>query len=367
MTTKTRAKRYTRLDNPPNFEITPRVIRVLKIICNHPLIRVDQIAALLPDIPYDALKAIIYNLFHAGFIAKPEQQQEVHNQVPGSSPMFVTPEPLGTMLYSAFFADPLPTPRYTQNNNRGKWTYIKHQHTTATTSMHFKIGADAVPGLTHLTQSDLWHRYAPANRLNQPKFNPLSPPLFRCHNYLEDPHAFGSIRTDHVPLKLKTRIQWDIKIPGQSALTDATFAVSTEPDEWIGRTYNGSTRISYREDDEGTETILPNKQIRQSMQVFFDTSLFQKYVIYITAFRDRAHLKQFGVTSFDVITFTTTPRRVDEIIHKLGPLLMQDFGINPNFILHMDRQTLESFGNNPYHPDLRYKNLLGKDVALLGL
>ncbi|MDH3638936.1 MAG: hypothetical protein OES09_10820 [Gammaproteobacteria bacterium] len=362
---KPRAKRYTRLDQPPNFQITPRIVRVLKIICNHPLIRVDQIALLAPDIPYDSLKTIIFNLFHAGLIAKPIQQAELHNSVPGSLSMFVSPDRLGYLLYSLFFADPLPTPKYTQENDRGKWNYIKHQHTTATTAMQYQLAAQPMPGLTHLTQSDLWLKYAPTNRLNNPRYNPEDFPRLMSHDFLADPSEYMAVRSEVVPLKLKTRIEWDIKLPGNSHLTSITMPVSTEPDEYSGYTYNNRTRFTFHESDEGTETILPNATIRQSMQLFFDTSLYQKLLVYIAAFRHRAHLTQFGITSFDVEITTSTPTRADNIIRQLGPLLLRQFHIHPNFVRLTDRQTIAHFDSNPYHPDLRRKNLEGQELSLL--
>ena len=41
----------------------------------------------------------------------------------------------------------------------------------------------------------------------------------------------------------------------------------------------------FLESDEGTETILPGHTIQQSMQLFYDTSLYGKYLIYAAAFR----------------------------------------------------------------------------------
>ena len=123
----------------------------------------------------------------------------------------------------------------------------------------------------------------------------------------------------------------------------------------------------FRESDEGTETILPSLDIQHSMRFFHEvTSLFEKYVIYIAAFRSRAHQNQFGLQSFKLLTDTTTPARVDQIIQRLGARLMAPpLSIHSDFILHTDRQTLARFDNNPYHPDHYFKNLKGQPVHLL--
>ncbi|HUS96409.1 MAG TPA: hypothetical protein VMX97_06705, partial [Hyphomicrobiaceae bacterium] len=168
-----------------------------------------------------------------------------------------------------------------------------------------------------------------------------------------------------IQLRLATKIDWDVLIPGSANLQSLTIPVATEPDGYFA-THTAQDDFFFVESDEGTETILPGKHIQQSLQLFSATSLYAKYLVYSAAFRKRAHFKQFGIPSFRVITITSTPRRVEQIIERLGDLLTgEPLHIHPGFFLFTDRQTLASFDNNPFHPEHRHKTLAGDDVTLL--
>ncbi|KUO56860.1 MAG: hypothetical protein APF80_13410 [Alphaproteobacteria bacterium BRH_c36] len=357
------AKRYIRRDNPPNFELTERAIRINTEVCRRPLIRKDQLRNLFPEISDRPFDQIISNLFHNGFIARPRQQQELHNQVNGSLPTYLTPDRRGVHLHSAFFTDPVATPKYSQDNNRMTWGYMRHQHTTTTTLINYQTGAQTVPNFSFLSEPDLWNRYAPNNVINQPTLRLEDTRKLMAHDFIANPPEVRG-RSAKIPLQLSAHLEWPVHIPGQAGLSTTPIYARTQPDGYFAQ-HHARTDFFFLESDEGTETILPGKSTRHSMQLFYDTSLFAKYLVYIAAFRKRAHVKQFGIPSFQVITVTTTPRRVSQIIDKLHAILTRDpLHIHPNFFLFTDRNTLTQYDNNPYHPDHHHKNLAGDDVQL---
>lgn len=357
------AKRYVRRDNPPNFELTERAIRINSEVCRRPLIRKDQLRLLFPEISDRPFDYIISNLFHNGFIARPRQQQELHNQVTGSLPTYLTPDRRGVHLHSAFFPDPVATPKYTQDNNRMTWGYMRHQHTTTTTLINYQTGAQTVPDLTFLSEPELWGRYAPKDVLNQPTLSLDDGRKLMAHDFIANPPELRR-RSTKIALQLSAHLEWPVHIPGQAGLATTTIHARTQPDGYFAQQHD-RTNFFFLESDEGTETILPSKATRHSMQLFYDTSLFAKYLIYIAAFRKRAHVKQFGIPSFQVITVTTTPRRVSQIIDRLYAILTRDpLRIHPNFFLFTDRTTLAQHHNNPYHPGHHHKNLAGDDIQL---
>jgi hypothetical protein len=392
MTTTTLAKRYTRLAHPPNFELTKRRLEINADICRYGLIRQDQLAALHPEFPYHALCPTLRLFFHNGFVARPREQEHVHKRVPGRLSTYLAPDRRGVQLHSAFFPDPVPTPKYSQQHEsptwqtlrarkndqpvdwdaelrthdkqRLTWGYMRHQHTTTTTALHYRLGAASVPGLSFFTEADLWTRYAPQSQLNQPVFSFDDIPSLRAHEFLAQPPENLAPAKARTPLQLKTRIDWPVRLPGNSQLTTLTIPVSTQPDGYFAHQQTAQPKFFFLESDEGTETILPGRNLRQSLHLFRETSLLQKYLIYIAAYRRRAHLKQLGITSFAVITVTTTPRRVGQIIERLAPHLAP-FKIHPNFLLFTDRETLARYDNNPYHPDHVHTNLAGNDVDVL--
>ena len=254
------------------------------------------------------------------------------------------------------------TPKYSQDNDQMTWGYMRHQSTTTETLINYQAPVQALSGLTFYSEPDLWRRFAPTKSLNRTAFDIDNYPRLMAHDFLNPPR--GSGHAAKTPMQLAAQLEWPVHVPGQAGLTTLPLQVKTQPDGYFALE---AKRIEFYflESDEGTETILPGKSARQSMQLFHETSLFAKYLVYIAAFRKRAHVKQFGITSFQVITVTTTPRRVQQIIDKLHlHLTSEPLNIHPNFFLFTDRETLQRYDNDPYHPDHRHKNLDGDPVKL---
>ncbi len=360
----TYAPRYVRLTTAPNFALTERVLRINAEICRHGLIRQDLLRdRFFADQSPQQIDRTIKNLFHNGFIARPRQQQELHRAVPGSQPTYLAPDRLGVLLHRAFFRDPVASPKYTQDNDRMTWGYMRHQHTTSSTMINYRFGANTIDGAGHSAEHELWLRHAPNDHLNQPLFSVSKTGAMMAHDFIAQAPKLPS--KPKIPLRLATKIDWGVLIPGSNSEQTLTISVATEPDGYFA-THKQQDDFFFVESDEGTETILPGGHLRQSLQLFTTTSLYAKYLIYAAAFRKRTHVKQFGIPSFRVITVTSTPKRVDQIIERLGDRLTGDpLRIHPGFFLFTDRQTLATFDNNPYHPEHRHKNLAGDDVALL--
>jgi hypothetical protein len=242
---------------------------------------------------------------------------------------------------------------------------MRHQHTTTSTLISYQSSALTDPDVSFCAEPELWARYAPDAKLNKPAFDIDEFPTLMARDFIANPPDQSSSQAAKTPLQISSRLDWSVHIPGNSNLNSLTLPVSTQPDGYFAL-HTTKPSVYFFESDEGTETILPGKDIRQSMQLFIDTSLLAKYLVYSAAFRKRSHQKQFGISSFKVITVTTTPRRVDEIIKKVAPFLMaQPLNIHSDFLLFTDRETLERCDNNPYHPDHIHKNLHGDDVRIL--
>lgn len=355
----TYAKRLKRLDNPPDFLLTPQILNINAEICRHQLIRKDRLHALFPHLSQRQFDRVIYKLFHNGFIAQPDQQRYLRDGQGGSSKTFVSSERRGVQLHTAFFCDPVPPAKYTQDNTSMSWNYMKHQPNTASALVDFRTLAADVPNLTFQTEADVWSNHAPQKHLTTPVFDHHRPPHLMAHAFLADP---PSVSTAHsrVPLSFSAPLDHTIYLPGYDDPFPVTINVTVEPDGLFGLSYDTSRYFPF-ESDEGTETILPEKDFRHSMKLFEYTSLYLKYLSYIAVFRKYAHVKKLGITSFSVITLTTTPTRVASIIRDLKPHL----DIHDDFLLFTDRKTLAKFDGNPYHPDHHFLNLKGEPVRLV--
>lgn len=368
MTTTKRpyTKRYERPANPPNFELTPRAIRINTEICRRPLIRKDQLRKLFPEITDRPFDQIVSNLFKNGFIARPPQQQAADNPV-----SYLTPDRRGVQLHRSFFADPVPAPIYTQKNTRGTWSYIRHQHTTTSTLLQYQTAAVNLANTTFFPEHQLWTTYArdakqPASPLYQPNYNLNDYPRLMARDFITNPPPRLKKKTPKTPLTIKTHLEWITQSEHTKRLGTETFYVSTRPDAYFAL-QNHQTNFFFLESDEGTETIIPGDHVRHSAQLFEQTSLLAKYLVYFAAYRKRSHQKQFGIPKFSVITVTTTPRRSQQIIEKIAPYFKRDLkNINhSDLFLFTDRLTISNFNNNPYHPQHRHKNLAGQDVSLI--
>ena len=373
------AKKYVRLENPPDFQITPLVLLINAEICRRPLIRLDQLFDLFPEISRRTVYDIIFLLFHNGFIARPTDKYG--NPLPTimTKSTYLNAEWLGISLHYAFFADPVPAPKYTQES-KYDWDYMKHKHNETTSLLKFQEGARLRGGVSFANEAELWTRYAPSEHLNHPAYDINNFNKLTAHEFIANPPEPTS-KMPKVSLKLSARFDWGVYLPMleddagddqskqfmEKELTTVTLPLSVETDGYYSDRIDGEPEsFHYHEEDEGTETILPSEAIRHSVEAFKGNSLFAKYAAYIATYRKRVHQKKFGIMRFDVTTHTTTPERVDLIIKKLAPIfLRQPFNIHPDFLKFTDRQTLANHFYNPYHPKLRYKNLAGEEVQLI--
>ena len=233
--------------------------------------------------------------------------------------------------------------------------------------LNYQAGAHTVPGLTYFTQADMWLKFAPADRLNVPAYNLEDYPKLMAHDFIADPPVTFTRRHKKNPLRLSTRLEWPIILPGTTEPTTVSIPVTTHPDEYYGHQLHRPSAF-FHESDEGTETILPNLQIQHSLRFFQDvTSLFEKCVIYIAAFRSRAHQKQFGLQSFKVTMETTTPARVDHIIQRLGALLLAPpFRIHSDFIIYTDRPNTLAVQQQSVSPGSLLQELERRTSSLIG-
>lgn len=367
--------------NPPNLQLTERVIRINSAICRAEAIRKDELQEQFPEIPEAVFDRIERYLFYNGFHARPRQQRELHPKK-GSLKTYLSSEVLGVQLHYAFFKDPVPAPKFSQDNNYRTWSYMQHKFNETTSVLRYKNNARQIPGVNFLTQADLWEQYAPNKRLNQPALNIDNIPKLMAHEFIANPPEHIGKQQPKVPLHLKSWIDWQVRLPRQldytadldeldysqffeEQLSTVSLPVSTQPDDFFAH-HKSITDFFFFEEDEDNETILPGETNRQSPQLFSGSSLFAKYVAYIAAYRKRTHTKQYGITSFSVITHTTTPLRGKWIIRQVAPILLKKpFNIHPNFIRISDRVTSAKCGHNPYHPQYRYLNLAGQEVQVL--
>ena len=78
----------------------------------------------------------------------------------------------------------------------------------------------------------------------------------------------------------------------------------TAPDRIFSYTAGGRRHFIFLEIDEGTETIAPRQEKLRQNSFWRDTSVLRKFVIYASAFATKAHVDEFGIPVFRVLTVT---------------------------------------------------------------
>ncbi len=377
---KPKAKKFERLADPPNFKLIPLRLQVNAEICRRPLLRMDQLFELFPHVPQRTIYQIVYLLFHNGFIARPDQQKDLH-PLKGSEKMYLSAEALGIDLHHAFFADPVPVSRFIQDSTYTSFKRMEHKHNETKALLNYERNARALGDFTFRNGAQIWTEVVPKKNRNQPAYDIKTDTNIMAHSFIANPPETIGKPQPKVPLALKSRFDWGIHLPTliedtgddmseptryyDNDLTTVTLPTLVEPDGLFSHAKTVED-FFFHESNEESETILPGEFIRCSPKAFNNNSLFAKYVGYIAYFRKWLHLKQLGITSFSVITETKTPGHLASIIDKLAPIFLEKpFNIHPEFLKFYDREMFARCDNNPYHPNFRCTTLAGQEVPVL--
>ena len=113
----------------------------------------------------------------------------------------------------------------------------------------------------------------------------------------------------------------------------------TAPDRIFAITANGRRQYFFLEMDAGTETIVPGERRLKQPSFWRDTSLLRKFVIYASAFENRAHQSVFDIPVFRVLTITTTPGRAEAMREACSTHLKK---VKPGLFLFGDWETISA-------------------------
>lgn len=113
----------------------------------------------------------------------------------------------------------------------------------------------------------------------------------------------------------------------------------TAPDRIFAITANGRRQYFFLEMDAGTETIVPGERRLKQPSFWRDTSLLRKFVIYASAFENRAHQSVFDIPVFRVLTITTTPGRAEAMREACSTHLKK---VKPGLFLFGDWETMSA-------------------------
>jgi hypothetical protein len=130
----------------------------------------------------------------------------------------------------------------------------------------------------------------------------------------------------------KARRDRRVRLTARVRIDGMQRAHSVDPDEFFGLRFRETEEESYfmYECDRGE---MPVERYSSKQQTFFA----KKMQIYLAANRDGVHTRELGIPNFRVLTQTTTPGRVDEMIAALERITE---GRGSNMFLFADEKTL---------------------------
>ena len=135
----------------------------------------------------------------------------------------------------------------------------------------------------------------------------------------------------------KARRDRRVRLTANVQLDGIHRALSVDPDELFGLRFLNTEEETYFmfERDRGEMPIERHRNIHQ-------THFAKKMAIYLAANRQGIHTRELGIPHFRVVTVTTTPARVEQMIDSLARLTE---GRGSNMLLFGDQESLK--GKSP--------------------
>lgn len=252
-----RRSRFER-ERPPGLDVTERDIAIMQTTARHRFVRSTHLQALMPDEPPAKILRRLHKLYHNGYLDRPRAQIDYHRKGGGSKPMVYGLTSRGERLLA------VETGKSPKRRKAGAMR-LSLEHALAVTD--FMVSLEQVCR----ERGDV--------RIIEPD------------EILEG--ASERVKRQPNPFMWETNVRWG----GEE------HRLHIAPDKVFGLAYgDGRRRYYFLEMDRGTMPV-GRSDIRR-------TSLLRKYLSYDATFRDSLHRSLYGLPGFQVLTVTTSEKRV---------------------------------------------------------
>lgn len=259
-----RRSRFER-ERPPGLDVTERDIAIMRATARHRFVRSTHLQALMPEEPAAKILRRLHKLYHNGYVDRPRAQIDYHRKGGGSKPMVYGLTSRGERLLAA------ETGTSPKRRKAGAMR-LSLEHVLAVTD--FMVSLEQVcreRGDVRIIDSDEILASASERVKRQPN-----------------------------PFMWETNVRWG----GEE------HRLHVAPDKVFGLEYaNGSRRFYFLEMDRGTMPVARG-DIRR-------TSLLRKFLSYDATFRDSLHRRLYGLPGFQVLTVTTSEKRISRCLEVL--------------------------------------------------
>ena len=150
-------------------------------------------------------------------------------------------------------------------------------------------------------------------------------------------YAPVKLKRSYIPTTLRPTMDWNGYHEPEGTKPDQVIQIHD-----INAPEGNQNRFLMIEIDRGTETIEPTKRVLSNPRTFFrGSSLLRKFIVYQRAFRQKTHIKVFGIPAFQVLTVTQKPGRVADMQRTYQAHQTKgSHAINPGFFLFADWETM---------------------------
>lgn len=259
-----RRSRFER-ERPPGLGITERDLAIMRTTARHRFVRSTHVQALMPDEPAAKILRRLHKLYHNGYVDRPRAQIDYHRKGGGSKPMVYGLTSRGERLLAA------ETGKSPKRRKAGAMR-LSLEHALAVTDVMVSLEQDCRErGDLRIIDSDEILDGASERVKRQPN-----------------------------PFMWETNVRW----------RGEQHCLHVAPDKVFGLEYaDGRRRYYFLEMDRGTMPVA-RSDIRR-------TSLLRKFLSYDATFRDSLHRSLYGLPGFQVLTITTSEKRISRCLEVL--------------------------------------------------
>jgi len=303
--------KYQLPNDIPNIAITDDDKRILLEVYRHDIIDAKTIYTLLSHRSADKISRRLNRLWKARYLHRLHQLEELFVTGGGSHPIAYTLEDRGMALITDLYGYQPRRKRLKERAKRITSSTVLHTLEQSRFLVSMRQSVDLRDDLHFLYPEDIYLHFAPQ-----------------------------ILERDRLPYTLTTRVKWFDYREEQGTNPDGLFML-----------YNplapegNQRRCIFLEIDRGTETINPTDQQIQSQKFWERTSILRKFIVYAYAFSRGAHIRQFGIPTFQVLTVTTNQGRVKEMQAMFrSRLSVRPHDAHPNRFLFTDWDSIQEHG-----------------------
>lgn len=247
------------------FQLTERDRALIAHVHRHRLLRSTHLTDLVGGSRQQVLRRL-HLLFHHGYLDRPRAQLDWYTR--GSTPMVYALGPKGAAVIGA------PAVRWTQKNREIGRRFLHHTIAVADFLVRMELDCRVSPGVEFIPEEEI--REALPNE-----------PRPRQH-----------------PFRLRVTCTVEGRRETLSVIPDAVFGLRCS-----GMPSGRESAYFFLELDRGTMPL-----VRTTL---FYTSVARKLLAYHAGWRQALHRRLFGLPNFRVLTVTTTPERVENVLRVL--------------------------------------------------